>query len=114
MLFKTLLYGSKYWRYRIYDIALDLFECSDFISFDRLQRLGNELPTDFRSVMDFLSDQKLVKQTELGFEITELGKNRRRFGGFVRKLLWERLQSFALIVSVVAGLISIFFLFTTN
>lgn len=114
MLFKTLLYGSKYWRYRIYDIALDLFENSDFISFDRLQRFSNELPADFRSVMDFLSDQKMIKQTEFGFEITEHGKNRRRFGGFVRKLLWERLQSFALIVSVIAGLISIFLFFITK
>ncbi|MEG1935113.1 MAG: hypothetical protein RR141_03905 [Rikenellaceae bacterium] len=101
-----MIYGNRYYRYSMNDIALDCFENTDSISYDLLNKRGS-YPPDFHSIYDFLASDGMCSIGKYGITITEKGKTKRLSGGYVRDLLRQRLTYLSIIIGIAGGIITI-------
>lgn len=104
--FYKLIYGSRYSRYKIYDIALSYFKNADCLSFYDLEKAG-KYPPDFHSVFDFLASEGMCKISKYGICITEKGKVMMLNGGYIRDLLRQRLTFLSVIIAIAGGIVAI-------
>ena len=106
---KKLLYGNAYYIYGIYDVALNFFDNQDCLSNDIIYAPG--FPENSVEVFNWLSEDGMVKIEINGVRITSKGKAFKLRGGYVGKLLRERITYFAVIIGAICGIIAIFRLF---
>ena len=105
MFIQRIIYGRAYVHTYKYDCVLDSFANSDSLSNDILY--ANNPPQDFYSVIDFLSQDGMIKVGRGGITITEKGKAMRRSGGYRGKALKERIIYLGVVIGIVAGVIAI-------
>lgn len=103
---KQLLFGRAYFKYAIYDTALDFFENKSTVSKDIVYG-GGSPPDDVYSVFSFLESDGMVISDAYSFSITEKGKVRRLSGGYRGDALRGRILAISAVIAAVASVISV-------
>jgi len=102
---KKIIYGKRYAFYKKYDIALNLFDNSDFI--ENRKFFKKNLPGDFEQVIEFLEKEGMLVFEQNGVRITALGRFRIASGGYVRILFKELIVYLSIIIGILSGIVGI-------